>query len=131
MLATVFNFQSPSGIPLRIAPRPAGAISIHVDEALRLVSEENALIVDARPRELFNQAHAKDALNIPPALFDSVYQARFWEEDLERPLVIYGKTFSRLYDETVARRFLSRDHEKVYLIDEDPKSLLVVSGGDN
>lgn len=115
VIAALFNMKNPKGLDFFPQPRPADAISIGEEEARRLLSIENALLIDARPREFYELSHAKEALNIPPAVFDAIYKARFWDEDLERPLIIYGRSISRLWDETIAHKFLNRDHERVYL----------------
>ena len=37
-------------------------------------------------------------------------------EDPERPVVVYGRSISRRYDLIVARKFVGRDHERVYIL---------------
>ena len=37
-------------------------------------------------------------------------------EDPERPIVVFGRSVSRRYDEIVASQFLGRDHERVYIV---------------
>lgn len=129
VLATLFNIQNPKGIRFFPLPKPAGAISINAVEATRMVAEEGALLIDARPREFYEKGHVEGALNVTPALFDTVYKARFSDEDLERPLIIYGRSFSRLYDEAVVRKFLSWDHERVYLVEGNGETLMASGGG--
>lgn len=129
VLGALFNFQNPKGIPLLPKPRPVGVITIDDAQAKQLLSKEDALLIDARPREFFEQGHAQDALNVSPALFDVVYKTRFWDENPERPLIIYGRNFSRLYDETIARKFLNRDHERVYLVEKGGRKLFDSRGG--
>ena len=129
VLALLFNFQNPKGIAFLHPQRPADAISIDEQEARRLLSKENAFLIDARPREFYELGHAKESINIPPALFDSIYKARFWDEELDRPLIIYGKSISRLWDEALARRFLNQGHERVYLFKKGIRDPLV-SGGE-
>jgi rhodanese-related sulfurtransferase len=128
VLAFLFNFQNPKGIAFFPLPRPVDAISIEEQEARRLLAVENALLIDARPREFYELGHVKEAINIPPALFDAVYKTRFQDEDLDRPLIIYGRSISRLWDETLARSFLNHDHERVYLFEKKIKNPLGLEG---
>jgi rhodanese-related sulfurtransferase len=117
MLGVVYNFASPSGIPL--APRvwrypPPGRINID-DARARLVAGE-ILIVDARPAEFFNQRHIRDALSLPLALFDFVYMMRFSQMDPQRPIVVYGRNISRHYDEELAYKLTQRGHPHVFVL---------------
>ena len=86
------------------------------DRALALVADEDALLVDARPREFFERETAPGAVNVPAQLFDLVYMMQLASEDPERPIVVFGRSVSRRYDLMVARRFLGRDHERVYIV---------------
>ncbi len=128
VLGAAFNLQNPKGISFFPLEKPHGVKSVTVQEADTLLTEENALLIDARPREFYELSHAGGAVNVPPALFDTIYTASFSDEDPERPLIIYGRSFSRLFDEAVARRFLNRDHEQVYLLSGDMKDLSSAGG---
>ncbi len=118
VLGLIFNIQSPRGIPVLPIARPDMVQSISLSDAKKIVEQENPLLVDARPREFYEISHAKGAINVPPSLFDTIYTMNFANEDPERPLVIYGRSFSRLYDEDVARKFFNHDHERIYLVEE-------------
>jgi hypothetical protein len=122
-LGILFNLQNPKGLSFFPLPRPEAAKTITAPEALRLLSREKALLIDARPREFFELGHAPGAINVPPSLFDALYAVNFNAEDPERPLIIYGRTVSRLYDEMTARKFINRDHEEVHLFLGDPAGL--------
>ncbi|OGQ92109.1 MAG: hypothetical protein A2464_09455 [Deltaproteobacteria bacterium RIFOXYC2_FULL_48_10] len=122
-LGSLFNLQNPKGLSFFPLPRPEAVKTVTVPEAVRLLSREKALLIDARPREFFELGHAPGAINVPPSLFDALYTANFNAEDPERPLIIYGRTVSRLYDEMTARKFINRDHEQVYLFLGDPAGL--------
>jgi len=128
VLGALFNLQNPKGISFFPQARPDGIKSITTSDADKLLTEENALLIDARPREFYELGHVKGALNVPLSLFDAVYKTRFSNEDPERPLIIYGRNFSRLFDEAVARKFLNQDHERVYLFLGDMNNLLVPGG---
>lgn len=128
VLGAAFNLQNPKGIPFFPLPIPDEIKFINAPEAEKLLSEGNALLIDARPREFYALGHVKDAVNVPPTLFDAVYTANFNTEDPERPIVIYGRNFSRLFDEIIARKFLYRDHEQVYIFAGQMDDLSVPGG---
>ncbi|MBF0411352.1 MAG: hypothetical protein HQK70_01410 [Desulfamplus sp.] len=121
IIGLIFNLQSPKGIPIMPIPRPDLVKSISVEAAKKMIETESIspLLIDARPREFYDISHAKGAINVPPYLFDSIYPISFANEDAERPLIIYGRSFSRLYDEDVARKFFNYDHEKIYLVEDN------------
>lgn len=132
VMAVAFNFQNPRGIPWLepyrdaqipilgwLAPAREETIPVvNAMEARELVSRENALLIDARPREFFERSHVESAVNIPSQLFDLVYMMQMVHEDPERPVVVYGRSVSRLYDRMVAGKFLRRDHERVYIVED-------------
>lgn len=114
-LALAFNEQNPRGIVL-VEPAGPEIPVLTLDEALHLIDHEDALLVDARPREFFEREHAQRAVNVPAQLFDLVYMMQLIAEDLERPVVVFGRSVSRRYDQIVAAKFLGRDHERVYIV---------------
>jgi hypothetical protein len=122
-LALAFNAHNPRGIPL-VEPPGAQVDVISPETAARLLAEENALLVDARPREFFERGSEKGAVNVPAQLFDLVYMMQMASEDPERPIVVFGRSVSRRYDLIVARKFLGRDHERVFIVtDAEPGAL--------
>jgi hypothetical protein len=114
-LALAFNTQNPRGIPL-VEPPGVEVEVISAAEAARLLADEDALLVDARPREFFEQGSSSGAVNVPAQLFDLVYMMQMASEDPERPVVVFGRSVSRRYDLMVARKFLGRDHERVFIV---------------
>ncbi|MFH1156929.1 MAG: rhodanese-like domain-containing protein [Pseudomonadota bacterium] len=116
VLGLVYNYASPGGIDVipRSWLRPA-MVHVDLDKVRQLLGTGQALVVDARPTEFFNQGHIKGAVNLPPSLFDFIYMMRFTQIDPGRPIVVYGRTISRLYDEDTAFRLSERGHEKVAL----------------
>lgn len=114
VLGLVYNFASPGGI--NVLPkawfRPAMA-HVGMDQARQLFETQNALFVDARPAEFFNQAHISGALNLPSSLFDFIYMMQFGQIDVNRPIVVYGRNISRRYDEETAFLLSERGHEMV------------------
>lgn len=114
VLGLVYNFASPGRINVipSIWVRPP---TVHVDvgQARQLFENGQALFVDARPAEFFNQGHIAGARNLPPSLFDFIYMMSFSQTDVTRPIVVYGRNISRRYDEETAFNLLERGHEKV------------------
>jgi rhodanese-related sulfurtransferase len=116
VLSLVFNYSSPNGIPVvpdvvfqEPAPR-IDALAAH-----QLISRGEAVLVDARPAELFEQQHLPDAINLPAALFDILYPMKLGRMlRPEQVVLVYGRTVSKRYDEDLAQRLLQRhEHIKV------------------
>jgi rhodanese-related sulfurtransferase len=118
VLALAFNFSSPNGIPL--LPEVAFQVEaprIDVLTAHQRLSRGEALLVDARPPELFEQKHLPDAINLPATLFDVLYPMKLGRMlKPEQTVLVYGRTISRWYDEDVAQRLLQR-HEHVSVLE--------------
>ena len=117
VLGLIYNFASPSGIPIvpqswRHPPSPY----IDIDDAHNLLAARQAILVDARPVEFYKQQHIRGALNIPLALFDFVYMMRFNPIDPLQPIVVYGRTISRHYDEEIAYKLTQRGHPNVSIL---------------
>ncbi|MBU1697394.1 MAG: rhodanese-like domain-containing protein [Proteobacteria bacterium] len=114
VLGLVYNIASPGSI--NVIPktwlRPP-MVHVDIDQARQLFETRQALFIDARPAEFFNQRHIAGAQNLPPSLFDFIYMMQFSQLENDRPIVVYGRNISRRYDEDTAFRFLQRGHEKV------------------
>jgi rhodanese-related sulfurtransferase len=74
------------------------------------------VLVDARPKELFDQKHIPNAINVPLALFDIMHMMKLNNLDPETPLIVYGSNISRRYDEELAFRLKQRDHDHVVVL---------------
>jgi rhodanese-related sulfurtransferase len=116
ILSLVFNYSSPNGIPVVpevVFQEPAPRIDVLA--AHQLVSRGEAVLVDARPAELFEQKHLPDAINLPAALFDILYPMKLGRMlRPEQGVLVYGRTISKRYDEDLAQRLLQRhEHIKV------------------
>ncbi len=116
VLSLAFNYSSPNGIP--VVPEVVfqePALRIDVLTAHQLISRGEAVLVDARPAELFEQKHLPDAINLPAALFDILYPMKLGRMlKPEQAVLVYGRTISKRYDEDVAQRLLQRhEHVKV------------------
>lgn len=117
ILALGFNFSNPNKIPLiqdwgekdtvvRIAPA----------KALAEYKSGEAVVVDARPTSFYNQKHIKGAKNLPMPLFDFLYLMQLSQIPKDKPLIVYGGNISRRYDVDVARKLITRGHEKVMVL---------------
>ncbi|MHC1788346.1 rhodanese-like domain-containing protein [Solidesulfovibrio sp.] len=114
----LFNWANPSGVPLVAEHwvRPATQ-ALAPTQAKALIDAGQAVLVDARPQENFNQQHIAGALNLTPALFDFIYGMRLAKVDPQKTIIVYGRTISSLYDEEVAGRLVKRGHKDVRLLD--------------
>jgi rhodanese-related sulfurtransferase len=117
VLGAVYNYASPTGIPFvpdvwRYPP----PTRIGIDDARVRMAAGEILLVDARPKEFYNQGHIHGALSLPLALFDFVYMMRFSRLDPSTPIVVYGRNVSRLYDEELAYKLSQRGHARVFVL---------------
>lgn len=117
LLALAFNSSSPHGIPLM----PEGlfqppAPRIDALTAHGMLARGEAVLVDARPPELFQQKRIAEAINIPVALFDVIFPMKLGPVlTPEQVVLIYGRTVSKHYDEELAQRLLDR-HDQVRVL---------------
>jgi rhodanese-related sulfurtransferase len=117
-LALAFNYASPNGIPVlpevvfQAQPPRVDAATAH-----HMLARSEAVLVDARPSELFQQKHIPGAVNIPAALFDVIYPMKLGPAlKPEQVVLIYGRTLSKRYDDEVALRLLQR-HDQVRVLE--------------
>lgn len=113
----LFNWANPAGVAVTPAhwSRPASR-SVAPEQTRALVEAGQAVLIDARPQENFNQKHIAGAINLTPALFDFVYGMRLAKTDPQKPIIVYGRTISRVYDEEVAGLLAKRGHKDVLLL---------------
>lgn len=119
-LAVLFNISNPGGIPL--APRPLlepAPTSISAQDTAALLASGEAVLLDARPPEFFNEQRITGALNAPAGLFDFVYAMRLADVDPDAPIIVYGRTVSMLYDAEVALKLGDLGHHAVYVLKGD------------
>jgi rhodanese-related sulfurtransferase len=118
VLALAFNYSSPNGIP--VVPEAVfqeQAPRVDVLTAHQLLARGEAVLVDARPPELFQQKHIAEAVNIPAPLFDVIYPMKLGRTlKPEQTVLVYGRTVSKRYDEDVTQRLLQR-HDQVRLLE--------------
>ncbi len=117
LLALAFNASSPHGIalvPESLFQSPAPRIDALT--AHGMLSRGEAVLVDARPPELFNQKHIAAAVNIPVALFDVIFPMKLGPAlTPEQVVLVYGRTVSKHYDEELVQRLLDR-HDRVLIL---------------
>lgn len=118
LLSLPFNYASPN--KLKILPESFfvdAPASIDVVAARQLAAKGAALVVDARPAELFAQRHIAEAINVPAALFEIIFPMKLGRMlNPEQEIIVYGRTVSKHYDEDVVRRLLQR-HDKVKILE--------------
>jgi rhodanese-related sulfurtransferase len=118
VLSLAFNYSSPNGIPVLpevVFQDPAPRVD--APTAHQLLARREALLVDARPAELFQQKHIPGAVNVPAALFDVIYPMKLGPAlKPELAVLVYGRTFSKRYDEELAQRLLQR-HDQVRVLE--------------
>jgi rhodanese-related sulfurtransferase len=114
LLSLLFNFSNPNGItllPQEALREPAPQVDARTVQ--QQLGKGDTVLVDARPPELFNRSHIPDAINIPAPLFDIIYPMKLASRlQPGQAVVVYGRTFSKRYDEEVAYRLLQR-HDDV------------------
>lgn len=113
----LFNTFNPAGVdlvPASVLMQPVEATD--VARAFRLVHEEDALVLDARPADYYRRSHIPGAVNIPASLFDFVFAMRLAKEDPARRIIVYGRTISRPYDQDVARMLAERGFTNVTVL---------------
>ncbi|MFP3868415.1 MAG: cyclic nucleotide-binding domain-containing protein [Desulfobacteraceae bacterium] len=118
ILAIIFNFSNPNGIPL--VPRfwaQEPVPRIDLAQAYNDHSHQQALFIDARPANFYDQKHIKGSLNLPLPLFDFIYTMRLSQMEKDKPLIVYGRNISRHYDDEVARKLMLRGHTNVKVLE--------------
>lgn len=120
LLGLIYNLANPGGIPVfsrswlqdpipRIAP----------DQAKGRLAGETARFIDARPEHLFRRERLAGAINLPLTLFDFVYLMKLSQVPQDQELVVYGRNFSRRYDQEVGLKLISKGHTRVTILTGD------------
>ncbi len=118
ILATIFNYSNPNGIPLFPEYPDRNAFpTISPAAAWEEFRSRQSLFLDARPANFYQERHIKGAVNFPLALFDILYLMTFAKEDKERKIIVYGGTVSKLYDLELAGKLILRGYEKVRVLE--------------
>ena len=115
----VFNLYNDNQIPLMHGWGGKNEIArISLNRALEYYHQKNAIFVDARKSNFFEQRHIKGAIDLPVVFFDLQYPMfQFMLTQMgvskEKPLIVYGGNFSRRFDVDLARLLMEKGHDKV------------------
>jgi CRP-like cAMP-binding protein/rhodanese-related sulfurtransferase len=117
LLALLFNQSNPNGIPLFPKSPDRRAIpEIRAAQAMEEVKKGDALIVDAGPEGFYQKKHIQGAINVPLSLFDILYDVTFEGEEKAKKVIVYGGTFSKLYDWELAEKLLQKGRKEVMVL---------------
>jgi len=117
ILALGFNFSNPNRVPLVAGWGDKDPVAVIAPaKALEEYKSGEAVVVDARPTNFFNQKHVKGAKNLPMPLFDFLYLMQLSQIPKDKPLIVYGGNISRQYDQDVARKLIVRGHQNVMVL---------------
>jgi CRP-like cAMP-binding protein len=118
ILALVFNRSNPNGIPLfPDLPDRKAIPQISTARAMEEIKKGDTLIVDAGPEGFYQEKHIKGAISVPLALFDILYEVTFGGEEKAKKVIVYGGTFSKLYDWELAGQLLLKGHTAVEVLE--------------
>jgi hypothetical protein len=119
VFAVVFNLYNDNQIPLMQGWGVKDAVpQISLDQALEYYQKKNAIFVDARKNNFFEQRHIKEAISLPVVFFELQYPMfQFMLTQMgaskEKPLIVYGGNYSRRFDVDLARLLMEKGHDKV------------------
>lgn len=122
VLALVFNLYNDNQIPLVYGAGPVpGVETISVQEAVQLYRQDQAVFVDARKSNFYEQAHIKGAMNLPVVFFDLQYpmfQFMLEQKQVPKdvPLVVYGGNISRRFDKELAKLLKEKSDRKIMIL---------------
>lgn len=74
------------------------------------------LLIDARPNHLFQECQIPEAFNFPPGKFDFFYGLYLSNISKEVPIFIYGRTYSRAFDEDLADQLFQRGYKDITVV---------------
>jgi putative oxidoreductase len=121
VLALVFNLYNDNQIPLiQSVGDLTGVQEVPLKQAEELYKKKEAIFVDARKANFFDQDHIKGSLNLPLVFFDlqfPMFQFMLEQQKVpkEEPLFVYGGTASRRFDLELARLLKDKDYKVMVL----------------
>jgi putative oxidoreductase len=121
VLALVFNLYNDNQIPLIASIGDlTGVQEVPLKQAEELYKKKEAIFVDARKANFYDQDHIKGALNLPLVFFDlqfPMFQFMLEQEKVPQtePLFVYGGTMSRRFDLELARLLKDKDYKVMVL----------------
>jgi rhodanese-related sulfurtransferase len=125
VLALVFNIYNDNQIPLiHTVGNLTGVEEISLEKAQELYKKQGAIFVDARKSNFYEQRHIKDSLNLPLLFYDLQYplfEFMLMQKQVPKdtPLVVYGGTVSRRFDQELAKLLKERDYPHVMTLAGD------------
>jgi 3-mercaptopyruvate sulfurtransferase SseA len=118
VLALVFNQSNPNGIPLFPKSPDRKAIpQISAAQAMEEMKKGNTLMVDAGPEGFYQKKHIQGAISVPLSLSDILYEVTLGGEERTKKVIVYGGTFSKLYDWELANKLLVKGHKDVRVLE--------------
>lgn len=117
VFALIFNQSNPNAIP--IFPKSFSdleASEVSVVAAMEAYGRGDALFVDARPSNFYDQEHIAGALNVPLGLFDFMYLMTLGNQEKTKGIIVYGRTISSRYDAEIASKLVLRGHKNISLL---------------
>jgi CRP-like cAMP-binding protein/rhodanese-related sulfurtransferase len=117
LCALAFNHSNPKGIAL--IPQRSTLEGVSFSKPSSVFEKQKkgeVLIVDAMPANFYEQEHIADAVNLPLAIFDFMYDMKLGKMDKTKEIVVYGRTISRHYDEEVAAKLVVRGFNNVRIL---------------
>jgi CRP-like cAMP-binding protein len=118
VLALVFNQSNPNGIAVFPKSPDRKAIPvISAAQAMEEMKKGDTLIVDAGPEGFYQKKHIQGAISVPLALSDILYEVTFGGEEKAKKVIVYGGTFSKLYDWELADRLLLKGRKGVKVLE--------------
>lgn len=89
---------------------------INNDEAIRLMNNENAVIIDLRPMDDFKRGHIVDSLNILPTEITEKHSVGTIGSNKERPIIVVDQTGMNV--EKSANTLVKEGFTNVYTLQE-------------
>ena len=90
---------------------------ISAAQAMEEMKKGDTLIVDAGPEGFYQKKHIQGAISVPLALSDILYEVTFGGEEKAKKVIVYGGTFSKLYDWELADKLLLKGRKDVKVLE--------------
>ncbi len=125
VLSLVFNLYNDNQIPLiNVMGDIPGVEKIPLEQAREMYQKKEAVFVDARKSNFYEQRHIEGAKNLPVLFFDLQYpmlQFQLEEEKVPKdtPIIVYGGTISRRFDKELAALLKEKDYPNVKILAGD------------
>lgn len=91
---------------------------ITIEKAQELFPLEEALFVDARPRELYEQGHITGARNLPLESFEELEGAVLGDISSRTPLIVYFEGTDSTPGIELALKLLSKNYRNVQVLEK-------------